>query len=39
MEQSIVASTPYHRALYYPTDEICSGLKRARLVALINEAR
>ena len=38
MEQTIVASTPYHRALYYPLDEICGGLKAGRLGALLQEA-
>lgn len=38
MEQSIVASTPYHKALYYPLDEICKGLKTRRIVDLLESA-
>ena len=38
MEQTIVASTPYKRALYYPLGEICCGLKAWRLGVLLEEA-
>jgi hypothetical protein len=38
MEQSIAASTPYQRALYYPADQICAGLTRERVRAIINQA-
>ncbi len=38
MEQSMVASTPYHRALYYPLQEVCGGLQRERLHSLITDA-
>ena len=37
-EQTIVASTPYHRALYYPLGEIFGGLKPWRLGVLLGEA-
>jgi hypothetical protein len=40
MEQSVVASTPYHRALYYPITEVCGdvGMTKDRLVSLMIEA-
>ena len=38
MEQSMAVSTPYHRALYYPLDEVCKGLTVRRLHALIQQA-
>jgi hypothetical protein len=39
MEQSIVASCPYNRALYYPLDRICSaGLEEERLSVILKEA-
>jgi hypothetical protein len=38
MEQAMVASTPYHRALYYPIAEVCAGLTRERLRSLIAHA-
>jgi hypothetical protein len=38
MDQPIVGSTPYHRALYYPIDEICNGLTVRRLGLLLDEA-
>ena len=38
MEQALVAATPYHRALYYPLDELCNGLTTPRLRTLLKEA-
>ena len=38
MEQSMVASTSYQRALYYPANEICGGLTRVRLLFLLQQA-
>jgi hypothetical protein len=39
MDQCMVASTPYHRALYYPIAEACGGgMTRDGLVSLMNEA-
>ena len=38
MDQPIVGSTPYHRALYYPLHALCDGLSLQHLTALLSQA-